>query len=73
MRHDLEAYRASYPKACYKCGEPLEGPPESDKELQGQIDEHDELFPGEPIDDSCVICDRCFHTYCPGGKKIGMN
>jgi len=69
--HDLKAYRESYPKACYKCGVALEGPPESDKELEEMLQEHQELFPGEPLD--AVICDRCFHTYVPGGKKIGMN
>ncbi len=71
--HDLKAFRESYPKACYKCGVALDGAPESDEDLEAQLQEHDELFPGEPIDTSCVICDRCFHTYCPGGKKIGMN
>ena len=72
-RHDLDAYRASYPKTCFKCGAPLDGPPESDEELQEMLDEHARLFPGEAIDTSCVICDLCFHTYCPGGKRIGLN
>jgi len=73
MSSILKDFRDEYPAACYRCGRPLEGPPESDEDLQKQIDEHAELFPGEPLDTSCVICDQCFHTYCPGGKKIGMN
>jgi hypothetical protein len=74
MRTDaeIEAFRERYPKACYKCGEALDGPG-TVEEIRQMIEEHDRLFPGEEIDTSCVICDSCFHTYCPGGKKLRMD
>ena len=73
MKHDLKAYRKNYPKTCYQCGGPLDGPPEDDKELLEMLEEHDGLFPGKPLDTACVICDPCFQKYVPGGKKISFN
>lgn len=70
---DIAAYRAAYPKACYKCGGELAGPPPTNEEIREMLQEHDLLFPGKSIDTSCVICEKCFQTYVPDGKTIGFN
>ena len=68
----LAKYREDYPTKCARCGDDLEGAPE-DEELDEQLEEHDRLFPGQPISTTEVICDSCFQTICPGGKVIGFN
>lgn len=72
-RKTLEQIRRAYPASCYWCGETLDGPPPTDEELHEMLDEHDRLFPGEPLETSTVICDPCFLAHCPGGRKISMN
>lgn len=71
-KESLAKYREAYPTECYWCGEEL-GPPPGDEELRVQIEEHDRLFPGQPIEARTVICDPCFLAHCPGGEKISMN
>ena len=72
-KQSLAAYRETYPTECFWCGRELEGPPPGDEELAAMIEEHDRLFPGEPLETGTVICDPCFLAHCPGGNRISMN
>jgi len=67
----LKKYREEYPKICAMCGGDLEGAG-TDEEIIDKIKEHDELFPGESLSTSVVVCDPCFQRICPGGKKISF-